>query len=135
MDGTDRRAIVTKRLGWPNGLAIDYMDNRIIWVDARTESIEMVGFDGENRKVLIASVPHPYGLTVSNDFVYWTDWGTKKVMRANRKNGDEVTMIRDNLSGLMDIQAVPGQYDKKKKSKLDPGKLLFEVSSYEWNIH
>ncbi|XP_064634178.1 low-density lipoprotein receptor-related protein 4-like isoform X2 [Lineus longissimus] len=115
MDGTDRRAIVTKRLGWPNGLTIDYLDQRIIWVDARTEFIETVGFDGQNRKVLVASVPHPYGLTVSNDYVYWTDWGTKMVMRANRKTGQDVTMIRENLSGLMDIQAVPGQFDKNKK--------------------
>jgi sugar lactone lactonase YvrE len=117
MDGTDRRSIVTKRLGWPNGLTIDYIAQRIIWVDARTEMIESVDFDGENRKVLVASVPHPYGITISIDYIYWTDWGTKKVMRANRKNGEDVTMIRENLSGLMDIQAVPGQYDKNKKSK------------------
>ena len=37
MDGHNRTVVVSKNLGWPNGLSIDHSTARIIWADARTE--------------------------------------------------------------------------------------------------
>ena len=37
MDGSNRVAIVTENLVWPNGLTVDEDTNRIIWADASTE--------------------------------------------------------------------------------------------------
>ena len=38
MDGSDRVALVTEKLGWPNGITVDIQTARIIWVDAKTEA-------------------------------------------------------------------------------------------------
>ena len=46
LDGSDRVAIVTTDLGYPNGLALDYESNRLYWCDAKLDRIEYVDFDG-----------------------------------------------------------------------------------------
>ncbi len=51
MDGLERHVIVRSNLTWPNGLAIDYSEMRLYWVDAGTKSIEYADLDGQNRKV------------------------------------------------------------------------------------
>jgi sugar lactone lactonase YvrE len=50
MDGSNRMAIVTESLFWPNGLCIDYTMNRIYWADAKHHVIESSKFDGKDRK-------------------------------------------------------------------------------------
>jgi sugar lactone lactonase YvrE len=50
MDGSNRVAIVTESLFWPNGLCIDYTMNRIYWADAKHHVIESSKFDGKDRK-------------------------------------------------------------------------------------
>ena len=49
---------------------------------------------------------HPYGLTVAGIHVYWTDWRTKSIHRANKETGDDMVAVAENLHGLMDIHAV-----------------------------
>ena len=51
MDGLERHVIVRSNLTWPNGLAIDYSELRLYWVDAGTKRIEYSDLDGQNRKV------------------------------------------------------------------------------------
>ena len=73
MDGLDRNVIVTRNLTWPNGLAIDYEHSRLYWADAGMKTIEYSNLDGRGRKVLIGShLPHPFGLTLHQDKIYWT---------------------------------------------------------------
>lgn len=52
MDGSDDKSLVTDNIHWPNGLAIDYPNERLYWVDAKYQSIESVQLDGSFRKVL-----------------------------------------------------------------------------------
>lgn len=40
MDGTEQTKIVESKLGWPNGLTIDYITDRIWWADAHLDYIE-----------------------------------------------------------------------------------------------
>ncbi len=51
MDGLDRTIIVRTNLTWPNGLALDYDELRLYWVDAYTKKIEYSDLDGQNRRV------------------------------------------------------------------------------------
>ena len=106
MDGNNRIVIVSDNLGWPNGLTIDRPSARIIWADARTEVIECSDLNGNYRRILVTSVPHPYGLTIVGNYIYWTDWQTKSIQRANKNTGDEMAVVRENLASLMDIHAV-----------------------------
>ena len=41
LDGSNRVTIVDSRLGWPNGVAIDHADNKLYWVDANTQAVEV----------------------------------------------------------------------------------------------
>ena len=108
MDGleTSRQSVISSKLGWPNGLAIDHDADRLYWADAQTEVIEYSKLDGSGRKTLLLNIPHPYGLTLLDDKIYWTDWQERSVQMAQKSDGSGRTTIRGNLPGLMDIHAV-----------------------------
>jgi Flp pilus assembly protein CpaB len=68
--------------------------------------IECAALDGRKRQLLVTSVPHPYGITISGDFIYWTDWQQQAVNRANATTGNDIETVIDKLPGVMDLQAV-----------------------------
>ena len=68
--------------------------------------IECSDLYGNHRRLLVPAVPHPYGLTVAGDYIYWTDWRTKSIQRADKLTGDRVTTVRGDLPTLMAIHAV-----------------------------
>ncbi|VTJ58187.1 Hypothetical predicted protein [Marmota monax] len=106
MDGSDRTVLINNNLGWPNGLTVDKASSQLLWADAHTERIEVADLNGANRHTLVSPVQHPYGLTLLGSYVYWTDWQTRSIHRADKGTGSNVILVRSNLPGLMDIQAV-----------------------------
>lgn len=70
------------------------------------QRIEASDLMGRNRRILVSPVQHPYGLTLLGAHIYWTDWQTRKIQRADKDTGANIIVVRDNLPGLMDIQAV-----------------------------
>lgn len=68
--------------------------------------IECSDLSGNNRRLLVTSVPHPYGLAVAGEFIYWTDWSKKALLRADKDTGNEVKVIRDQMPRLMGVSAV-----------------------------
>ncbi len=67
MDGGDVRAVVTKDPGqtdaWINDLAVDVVKERIYWVDAHSDKIESVRFDGSGRTVILEEMAR-YGSNI-----------------------------------------------------------------------
>ncbi|GBP17003.1 Low-density lipoprotein receptor-related protein 4 [Eumeta japonica] len=106
MDGKNRRIVVDNNIKWPNGLAIDRIEQRLYWNDAKVLSIESSDFKGNDRRTVMSNVPYPYGIVVVDKYLYWTDWKTKALHRANKANGKDAIVLRENLEGLMDIRAV-----------------------------
>lgn len=106
MDGTHRKIIINSNLGFPNGLSIDYTAERLYWVDAKLDKVETSTLEGNNRVTLIQNVPHPFGLTVFGDYVYWTDWQSQQIERADKHNGKHRETIKQLFVGLMDIEVV-----------------------------
>ncbi|OCT83711.1 low-density lipoprotein receptor-related protein 4 [Xenopus laevis] len=106
MDGSERVVLISLNLGWPNGLAVDKAGSQLLWADAHTERIEASDLMGRNRRILVSPVQHPYGLTLLDAHIYWTDWQTRSIQRADKDTGGNIIVVRDNLPGLMDIQAV-----------------------------
>uniref|UniRef100_A0A3Q3IDS7 Low-density lipoprotein receptor-related protein 4 n=1 Tax=Monopterus albus TaxID=43700 RepID=A0A3Q3IDS7_MONAL len=106
MDGSDRVVLISNNLGWPNGLAIDMAGSQLLWADAHTERIEAADLNGQNRRTLVTPVQHPYGLTLLGPHIYWTDWQSRSIQRADKNTGANTITVRANLPGLMDIQAV-----------------------------
>jgi hypothetical protein len=74
--------------GFPNGLSIDYVAERLYWVDAKLDKIETSTLDGNNRVTLIQNVPHPFGLTVVS---------TKKVCYIVQEDGQEFESVSMSL--------------------------------------
>lgn len=49
MDGTNRSVIIQDKITWPNGLTLDFVNDRIYWADAREDYIAFASLDGTNR--------------------------------------------------------------------------------------
>lgn len=102
--------LISDNLGWPNGLAIDRPSERLYWNDGKQKTIESSDLNGQDRQVIVTDVPHPYGLVIVGMHVYWTDWSTEALHRADKSNGSDQRVICDKLSGLMDIRSVQVNY-------------------------
>lgn len=53
MDGSAAISFVVNKIGFPNGLAIDYPNERLYWTDAKQLTIESIKLDGSDRRVCI----------------------------------------------------------------------------------
>ena len=90
MDGKGRSSLVTKELGWPNGLAVDSVLDRVFWSDARLDKIESIRLDGGDRRVVLDTVvKHPFSLAVFEDRLYWSDWENRDLVSANKFTGKQ----------------------------------------------
>ena len=108
MDGSGRRNIITSGIKWPNGLAVDYDEPKLFWLDAHKDysRLECSDLDGSNRKKLIgSSLPHPFSITIYHERVYWTDWERLSIESCNKKTGHEKWLVKDQIKDLMDLQA------------------------------
>lgn len=104
MDGSNRISIITESVFWPNGLTIDYTNNRIYWADAKHNVIESANLDGSDRKKIISKgLPHPFAITLFEDAIFWTDWHTKSISTANKATGAGLRTIHSELHFPMDI--------------------------------
>lgn len=53
LDGSKRRAVITRDLIRPHGLALDFDLDRLYWCDALRDVIEYANFDGRYRFVCL----------------------------------------------------------------------------------
>uniref|UniRef100_A0A8C2MKS1 Low density lipoprotein receptor-related protein 4 n=1 Tax=Cricetulus griseus TaxID=10029 RepID=A0A8C2MKS1_CRIGR len=124
LDGSMRKVLVWQNLDSPRAIVLYHeMGSQLLWADAHTEvralpllpgmkapggviRIEAADLNGANRHTLVSPVQHPYGLTLLDSYIYWTDWQTRSIHRADKNTGSNVILVRSNLPGLMDIQAI-----------------------------
>ncbi|XP_070581303.1 low-density lipoprotein receptor-related protein 4-like [Ptychodera flava] len=102
LDGEGRRVLVDSGLGWPNGLALDKQDQRLFWCDASIDVIEYIDLQTRVRVTLIDladSTSHPFGLTLTDDFIYWTDWNSDRLQRADKATGRNVVSVGHAIFG------------------------------------
>ncbi|XP_070804168.1 low-density lipoprotein receptor-related protein 6 isoform X4 [Pituophis catenifer annectens] len=102
MDGSERCTLVPN-VGRANGLTIDYVKRRLYWTDLDTNLIESSNMLGLDREVIADDLPHPFGLTQYQDYIYWTDWSRRSIERANKTSGQNRTIIQNHLDYVMDI--------------------------------
>ena len=120
MDGGSRRVLVKRGLYWPNGLSLDDGENRLYWVDAFLDILEYYDLERHTITTLLedsSTLPHPFGLTLLEDHLYWTDWRLRAVYQAEKKTPSNSKVVASGLRQPMDIHA----YDRSKRL---PGKQL-----------
>lgn len=75
LSGESRKIIVFRGLVWPNGIAIDRKNKKLIWAEAKLDKIETSDYNGNNRQVLYMHRGiHPFGIVIRGTFLHWTDW-------------------------------------------------------------
>lgn len=52
MDGSERKVVVNSSLGWPGGIAVDFLSERVFWTDERLGAIGSSTLDGDDVKVV-----------------------------------------------------------------------------------
>ncbi|XP_071830844.1 low-density lipoprotein receptor-related protein 6-like isoform X3 [Apostichopus japonicus] len=102
LDGTNRTTLINTPEGWPNGIAIDYKKGRIMWGTAKYRKIESADMEGTNRSVIVDNTRHIFGFSLGGDYIYWTDWNTQTIERAEKHTGlgREVVATLSDLMGL-----------------------------------
>ena len=104
MDGTERKAIITENLGWPNAITVDFITKRIIWADARLDYIAFADLDGKHvHKIITQGLAHVFAISVFEDYIYWTDWETKSVEKAHKHSGKDKKTIARFVHRPMDV--------------------------------
>uniref|UniRef100_A0A3B4ZUY4 Low-density lipoprotein receptor-related protein 2-like n=1 Tax=Stegastes partitus TaxID=144197 RepID=A0A3B4ZUY4_9TELE len=96
MDGSNRIELVKSRLGTPTGITLDIVTRRVYWSDSHYDTVETVTYSGLDRKIVLNNalqVPHPFGIAVFENHVFFTDWTKMGVIRANRFNGSDPTLL------------------------------------------
>jgi hypothetical protein len=105
MDGANRVTLHSDHLTWPNALTIDIPTNTLYWADAKLHVIESSDIHGRNRRpVLTLGVRHPFGLTVFENRLFWSDWNmlsilsvTKSVIGANLTRVEDGNTMQERL--------------------------------------
>uniref|UniRef100_A0A8C2DL15 Low density lipoprotein receptor-related protein 2a n=1 Tax=Cyprinus carpio TaxID=7962 RepID=A0A8C2DL15_CYPCA len=107
LGGNFRTEIINTSLVWPNGLTLDYDEQRLYWADASLQKIERCSLTGANREVIVSTAIYPFAMTVYGQHIYWTDWNTRSIYRANKHDGSDQRVMLQNLpSRPMDIHVL-----------------------------
>lgn len=87
MDGTRRRVLIDVHTHQVSGVVVDIPAKRVYWVDPKVDRVESVDYNGMDRRQVASgmnAVPHPFGLTLFDQFLYWTDWTRLGVLRVEK---------------------------------------------------
>uniref|UniRef100_A0A3Q3G597 Low density lipoprotein receptor-related protein 2b n=1 Tax=Labrus bergylta TaxID=56723 RepID=A0A3Q3G597_9LABR len=110
-DGSNAVPLVNTTLGWPYGLAIDYVMDRLYWVDSQLDQIGHIDFEGYDRQTFsnIGQITQPYSLTVYSggfhDFLYVADTRTRAIFEMRKRDGGGNILIRQGINGIMNLKA------------------------------
>ncbi|KAJ8003649.1 hypothetical protein DPEC_G00150520 [Dallia pectoralis] len=92
---------------WPNGLTLDHVEKRIVWTDARSDAIFSALYDGTQMIEILRGheyLSHPFAVCLYGGSVFWTDWRTNTLARANKWTGANVTVIQKTSAQPFDLQ-------------------------------
>ncbi|RZC34546.1 sortilin-related receptor-like [Asbolus verrucosus] len=108
LDGSNILKLFGKpRVEWPNGITIDYIAERIYWVDARQDYIASSDLHGDYFKLIISHddvVSHPFAVAVFKNNMYWDDWKRNAIFSADKDSFRGVEVLQKQLPGLMDLK-------------------------------
>lgn len=77
------------------------------WGDAHLDEIGYMNIDGTHRRHIPAKrTPHISSLVIFNEFLYWSDWNLKQVIRANKLNAKNETVLAGTIQLPNDLRIV-----------------------------
>ena len=80
----------------------------------------------------------PFGIALSGDHIYWTDFSTSSVYRAHKSDGSEFLVLLDQLTSVSGITLVSKvDLDRKGEANCRKGGIMGkkgEASCRKWGI-
>lgn len=77
LDGTNRVILLSSpAVILPNSLAISASTGELCFADAGTHKVECIEPFRKTVRTMATELPYPFGLTITNERLYWTDWTT-----------------------------------------------------------
>ena len=70
------------------------------------------------------STPKPFGLTLHNDKIYWTDWLKHEILVADKDDGSREEILQNNIESVMDIAVF---HRKRRNSKSAGIKMMLQI--------
>lgn len=109
--GRGLQTIVSTDILMPNGIALDHAARRLYWADARLDKIERMYYDGSHRQVVMRrSTAHPFDVAVAAGWLFWTDWESRGVFRADAAG--TVTQLCADAARPMAVVAVTPRHQR-----------------------
>ncbi|CAG0878905.1 unnamed protein product [Cyprideis torosa] len=94
LNGENRLIFQRLTLGWPNGLAIDYEEDRLYWCDAMLDHIQHSKLDGTDVKLIKHQlIHHAFSLAIHGDYIFVTDWRLDAIVRLHKTTGGEEEIV------------------------------------------
>jgi len=109
LDGFEPIDLVTSDIQQPNGLCIDYLTNRLYWIDSHLMTIVEYNLYSNDRRVLVnleGQRRHPTSLDVFEDFLYWADEVQKSLYQRYVLESDPRKAPNVLLTGVEDTKDV-----------------------------
>ena len=103
LDGSNRTIIISTKIYWPNGLAIDLFRERLYFADAHLDYIESCSYDGQKRTQIIANdlfLHHPHSLSFFEEQIFWVDRGHTVLAKKNRMHTNKTVVAQLTQSAL-----------------------------------
>lgn len=95
LDGTNVMVFRGVLLGWPNGLSIDYENDRLYWCDALLDHIQHAKLDGTNVQTISSPrIKHPFSIVIHDKWLYVTDWRLDAILRMDKVSGANEMIVR-----------------------------------------
>lgn len=85
----------------PRGIAVEWIHERLFWIDGHTKQIEMAYLNGSSRTAVIKSgLAEPYDIRVDPEsgYIFWTDIsGRPRIERAKYDGTERKVLVNQNI--------------------------------------
>ena len=81
--------------------------------------------------------PQPFALTQYEDYLYWADWSTNSIERANKTSGENQTRIQGHLESVIDILVFHASRQSGKNNNKRNARVVFwfsEAATFQLNL-
>lgn len=76
-------------------------------MDARADAIFTITYDGKDYREILRNhdlITHPFAISLFGNYLYYTDWKTNSVIKANKFNGSDIQVVQKAMTQPFDIK-------------------------------